>query len=309
MNQHALKIQLTNLGIDYYKRQTGRTHRMFEAAVYAVNSGRSVTVLMKDEKSAEDWRGRGWEIPGLEIINLHAKDLSGDESRVDWKNMRMKDHRANNKLFIDHDVIYSRFKEVLVKFTQFDNVVAAVPHHVVKSSGIGALDYEMLLDAALDNLLGTTEEGVVDSMAEVRKLVKNELFMAYSKAWLADKGMSTTVLQKAVANYMTGRDIADIVERTLDVIFANKALPSVSEVVKIKQEVIRSHQQSLGVNRQVAPACDTDPDTQAVEQTAKSNDVESELDQVLAVLTDNESKSEANCEYLRSRVKTLFAQR
>lgn len=309
MNQHALKIQLTNLGIDYYKRQTGRTHRMFEAAVYAVNSGRSVTVLMKDENSAKHWIERGWQIPGLEIIHLHVKDLGDTGSRIDWKNMKMLDHRANNKLYIDHDVIYSRFKEVLVKFTQFDNVVAAVPHHVVKSSGIGALDYEMLLDTALDNFLGKTEEGVVDSMAEVRKLVKNELFMAYSKAWLADKGMSVTESQKAVANYMTGRDIADIVERTLDVIFANKALPSVSEVVKIKQEVIRSHQQSLGINRQEAPACDTDPDTQAVEKVAEPNEIELELDKVLAVLTDNEGKSNVTSEYLRSRVKTLFAQR
>lgn len=123
-----MKQQLEQFGMDYYKRQTGRTTRMFEAAKAVAESGKAVTVLMKDQASVDNWLKLGWGVPGLEIINMRAK-----EDRVDWKNLKMTDHRANNVLFIDHDVLYSQFKEVLREFTRYDLPVNDIPVHVMNA--------------------------------------------------------------------------------------------------------------------------------------------------------------------------------
>jgi hypothetical protein len=123
-----MKSKLEQFGMDYYKRQTGRTTRMFEAAKAAAQSGKPVTVLMKDQARVNDWCTRGWEVPGLEIIGLKAK-----EDRIDWQNLKMKDHRANNQLFIDHDVFYSQFKDILREFTKYDAPVKDVPQHVINA--------------------------------------------------------------------------------------------------------------------------------------------------------------------------------
>lgn len=151
IDNKELKAKLHGWGMDYYKRQTGRTTRMFEAAKALAESGKPVTVLMKDERSADCWRERGWEVPGLEIISMNAR-----ESRVDWYAFKMTDHRANNELFIDHDVLYIQFKDALKAFTQYDDVVNGIPEHVQKAIGVSSTKIDSVDLSAQEEALAKT---------------------------------------------------------------------------------------------------------------------------------------------------------
>jgi len=121
-----IKDKLEHFGMDYYKRQSGRTTRMMEAAKAAAQSGQAVTVLMKDKRSADDWIARGWSVPGMEITWMNMR-----ENYVNWNTMKLTDHRANNVLFIDHDVYYGQFKDVFREFSKYDLPVKDVPQHVL----------------------------------------------------------------------------------------------------------------------------------------------------------------------------------
>lgn len=124
-NQKELKEKLEYFGLDYYKRQTGRTTRMMQEAKATAESGKAVTVMMKDKQSADSWISRGWAVPGMEIAWMNMR-----ENYINWNTMKLTDHRANNVLFIDHDVLYSQFKDVFRTFSKYDLPVNDIPQHV-----------------------------------------------------------------------------------------------------------------------------------------------------------------------------------
>lgn len=100
-----------------YKRQSGRTTRMFQRAVDAANSGKQVVVLMKDRLSVDHWQNKiGGLVPGLSIEEMKVVPTP----EVDWRNFKLIGVRSDHVLFIDHDVFESTFKPLLNAWTAYD---------------------------------------------------------------------------------------------------------------------------------------------------------------------------------------------
>lgn len=100
---------------DGIHRQTGRTTRMFVDAIEKAKAGHAVTVLLRDESMVRYWKRVVGPVPGLEII---AAKINMPE--FDWQTLKMTDHRANNKLFIDHDTFYHEYKNVIKTWTAYN---------------------------------------------------------------------------------------------------------------------------------------------------------------------------------------------
>ncbi len=100
-----------------YKRQSGRTTRMFQRAVDAAKSGKMVVVLMKDMNSVNHWQDRiGGPVPGLSIEGMKFPT----SPEIDWKEFKLIGLRSDHQLFIDHDVFESTFKYILKAWTVDD---------------------------------------------------------------------------------------------------------------------------------------------------------------------------------------------
>jgi hypothetical protein len=106
-----------------FKRQTGRTHRMMEAAINFAKTGIPTTVLFKDMHSVETWKAKFGEVEGLELIpmRMHMPEF-------DRRTMTFRDERAKHKVFIDHDVVYTEHKAILKLWSQFDLPITGQPY-------------------------------------------------------------------------------------------------------------------------------------------------------------------------------------
>lgn len=104
MAENDLITQLRNDPLEY-KRQSGRTTRMFQRAIRTAAT-KPVLVLMKDTHAVDHWKGKIGEVPGLTIEGMKIKRTP----EVDWDRLVLVGDRADHQLFIDHDVFESEFR-------------------------------------------------------------------------------------------------------------------------------------------------------------------------------------------------------
>jgi hypothetical protein len=127
-----LATRIKNDPMDYFKRQSGRTTRMFEAAVAAAKAqsvlpeGKEVLILMKDMHSVDQLREKfkAQIPPNLQIINMKVS-----MPELNWDELRFTSGPFKGRLlFIDHDVFYGWYKHILKAWTAYDRPIDGEPY-------------------------------------------------------------------------------------------------------------------------------------------------------------------------------------
>jgi hypothetical protein len=119
--------EMASLNIDpiEYSRQSGRTHRMMEAAKVSCERGKPTVVIFKDEKSAEVWRRKYKDIAGLSII-----PMSQPMPHLDWIQSKMTGGPyAFHQTFIDHDTFFAYQKEIIRGYHRYDRIMDTAPYN------------------------------------------------------------------------------------------------------------------------------------------------------------------------------------
>jgi hypothetical protein len=107
-----------------FKRQTGRTTRMMEAAKAVAESGKPVVVVFRDDHQAKYWREKYSNVAGMSIIHMR---MSTPE--LDWAQMKfVTGPYAYHKTFLDHDVIYCWNKELFKAYVEYDRPLDHSPY-------------------------------------------------------------------------------------------------------------------------------------------------------------------------------------
>jgi hypothetical protein len=119
--------EMASLNIDpiEYSRQSGRTHRMMEAAKALCEKGKPVVVIFKDEMLAKLWRAKYKDVNGLSVI-----PMSVNMPDLDWKQLKMvSGPYAFHQTFLDHDTIFSYQKELIREYHKYDRVMDTAPYN------------------------------------------------------------------------------------------------------------------------------------------------------------------------------------
>ena len=107
-----------------FKRLTGRTTRMMEAAKAMAESGKPVVVVFKDEHNAKFWRDKYDNVPGLSVVPMKVK-----MPELDWESMKFSaGPYAHHKTFIDHDVIYLWNRHLFDAYCEYDRPLDHSPY-------------------------------------------------------------------------------------------------------------------------------------------------------------------------------------
>jgi hypothetical protein len=110
-----------------FKRQSGRTTRMMEAAKAVARTGKAVVVVFKDERDAGYWRVKYANVAGMSVIPMKVK-----MPELDWSQLKIvSGPYANHQTFLDHDTIFAYNKDVLKAWHQYDLPVTGEPYKVL----------------------------------------------------------------------------------------------------------------------------------------------------------------------------------
>lgn len=114
-----LKLDTSKMSTEELFRQTGRTTRMVEAAVYRAREGRLVTIVMKDT-AAVQWVLKYIEdmgkVPRIRVTHYNQNF----EPIFDWATLKGIGVHSEHEMFIDHDVIYFNNRALFEAMSKYD---------------------------------------------------------------------------------------------------------------------------------------------------------------------------------------------
>jgi hypothetical protein len=118
-----------------YKRQSGRTSRMTEAAIAAFKSGKPVYIMVLSEHySVQEMMRLLKDYPEI-IVERESK-----AEEFDWFQQKfLKGPYVNHEVFVDHQVFEGVFRKVLDSWTRFDLPPDSIPGLAINPAEVAIL--------------------------------------------------------------------------------------------------------------------------------------------------------------------------